>query len=239
MRLFYSPFHSFAHKALVVAHEAGVWDQITFVPTFPFRDLNRRFVTGQYDMSPLTPLGKVPCLALNDGTVLYASQTVVEYLDSQRRENRLYPAQGPERWDALRRLALGDALFECAVQLSMEAWLPEEERRRALYEWLWPKMIGTLDAAEVWATTRPRFDIGAVGLLQGVSYLGDECSPDDALYPNYRWRTGRPALADWFDEVVERPSVRSHLNIDYTGDMSPEHHKKHVQAVLALRGNTQ
>ena len=71
-----------------------------------------RDVAGQYDLSKLTPLGKVPCLALEDGTVLYGSQTIVEFLDAQRETNRLYPGDGPKRWDALRRLALGDTLFE-------------------------------------------------------------------------------------------------------------------------------
>ena len=235
MRLFYSPFHSFVHKTLVVAHEAGLWETLTRVPTFPFRDLNGRFVTGQYDMSKLAPLGKVPCLALEDGTVLYGSQTIVEFLDAQRITNRLYPPDGAKRWDALRRLALGDTLFECAVQLSMEAWLPEEARRRTLYEWVWPKIVATLDEAERWAATNPDFDIGSAGLLQGVSYLGEEGSTEDLLHPRYRWRDGRPALSDWYDVVIQRPSVQTHLNVDYDGDMSPENHQRHVQAVLDIR----
>lgn len=237
MRLFYSPFHSFVHKTLVVAHEAGLWETLTRVPTFPFRDLNGRFVTGQYDMSKLAPLGKVPCLALEDGTVLYGSQTIVEFLDAQRVTNRLFPPDGAKRWDALRRLALGDTLFECAVQLSMEAWLPEEARRRTLYEWVWPKIVATLDEAERWAATNPDFDIGSAGLLQGVSYLGEEGSTEDLLHPRYRWRDGRPALSDWYDAVIQRPSVQTHLNIDYDGDMSPENHQRHVQAVLDIRKN--
>ena len=237
MRLFYSPFHSFVHKTLVVAHEAGLWETLTRVPTFPFRDLNGRFVTGQYDMSKLAPLGKVPCLALEDGTVLYGSQTIVEFLDAQRVTNRLFPPDGAKRWDALRRLALGDTLFECAVQLSMEAWLPEEARRRTLYEWVWPKIVATLDEAERWAATNPDFDIGSAGLLQGVSYLGEEGSTEDLLHPRYRWRDGRPALSDWYDVVIQRPSVQTHLNVDYDGDMSPENHQRHVQAVLDIRKN--
>jgi len=237
MRLFYSPFHSFVHKTLVVAHEAGLWETLTRVPTFPFRDLNGRFVTGQYDMSKLAPLGKVPCLALEDGTVLYGSQTIVEFLDAQRVTNRLFPPDGAKRWDTLRRLALGDTLFECAVQLSMEAWLPEEARRRTLYEWVWPKIVATLDEAERWAATNPDFDIGSAGLLQGVSYLGEEGSTEDLLHPRYRWRDGRPALSDWYDVVIQRPSVQTHLNVDYDGDMSPENHQRHVQAVLDIRKN--
>lgn len=240
MKLFYSPFHSFAHKALVVAHDAGLWGQVTLVPTFPFRNLNREFVTGQYDMSAITPLGKVPCLALDDGTVLYSSQTVVEYLDTNRVSgDRLYPAEGGARWDALSRLALGDAIFEFSVQMSMENWLDQSKRRLSLYEWLWPKIIASLDAAERWAADDPRFDIGAVGILQGVSYLGDSSSDEDPVRPGYVWREGRPMLTRWFDEVIQRPSVQTHYNKDYQGDMSPENHRRHVKNVLDLQGNAE
>ena len=37
MKLFYSPFHTFIHKVLVTIHEAGLWDDVTFVPTYPFK----------------------------------------------------------------------------------------------------------------------------------------------------------------------------------------------------------
>lgn len=237
MKLFYSPFHSFAHKALIVAHEAGLWNQITLVPTFPFRDLNREFVTGRYDMMAITPLGKVPCLALDDGKMLYSSQTVVEYLDSNRVSGeKLYPCDGPERWDALRRLALGDAIFEFSVQMSMENWLDRAERRTSLYKWLWPKIIASLDAAEQWAAGDPQIDIGAFSILQGVSYMGESASEEDPEHPSYVWRDGRPSLSQWFDEIILRPSVQTHYGKDFEGDMSPENHQRHVAEILAAQG---
>lgn len=236
MKLFYSPFHSFAHKALVTAHEAGLWEQVTLVPTFPFRNLNKEFVTGQYDLSEIAPLGKVPCLGLEDGRVLYASQTVIEYLDANRANDapRLYPEHGAARWDALTRLALGDAIFEFAVNMSMEAWIEEENRRASLYTWLWPKIIAALDSLEATCDPARPFDIGDVGMLQGISYMGDG-SDTDPLYPNYNWRNGRPNLSAWYDEVITRRSVQTHLNKSYEGDLSPENHRRHVEEVLAAR----
>lgn len=239
MKLFYSPFHSFAHKALIVAHEAGLWDEVTLVPTFPFRNLNREFVTGQYDLSPIAPLGKVPCLALETGEVLYASQTVVEYLDANAKSDapRLYPEAGPARWDALTRLALGDALFEFAVQMSMESWIDPQDRRPSMYEWLWPKIIAGLDDLDARVAKGMPFDIGAVGMLQGISYLAAkaEGSNDDPVHPNYDWRAGRANLSAWYDEAMLRPSVRSHYMTDYEGDMSAANHQRHVAEVLKAR----
>ena len=124
MRLFYSPFHSFIHKSLVVIHEAGLTDQVIYVPTFPFRNTRAEDVSGQYPMAAINPLGKVPTLTLADGTALYGSQCIVEYLDTLSTAARLFPANGPARWDALRRLAMGDTLFDIAVQMSTEGRIP-------------------------------------------------------------------------------------------------------------------
>lgn len=238
MKLFYSPFHSFVHKTLVVTHEAGLWEKVTRVPTFPFRNLNQEFVTGQYDLSEIVPLNKVPCLALDDGKVLCASQTVVEYLDAQRTSgDRLYPSDGTARWDALTRLAIGDALFEFAVQISMEDWLDLTERRASLYSWLWPKMIAALDELEQNVDLNAAFDIGHVGMLQGISYFSGKFgdNPGDPVHPDYDWRAGRPTLSAWYDKAMQRPSVQAHYNKDYEGDLSPSNHRRHVEEVLAAR----
>ena len=64
MKLFYSPFHTFIHKSLVAAHEAGVHEQVTYVPTYPFFNNDGEDVSGQYSLAPINPLDKVPTLAL-------------------------------------------------------------------------------------------------------------------------------------------------------------------------------
>lgn len=236
MRLFYSPFHDFVHKVLVVVHEAGLADQVETIPSFPFRNLDGEWVTGQYDIARLNPLGKVPFLALDDGTVLYSSQVVIEYLDGLS-PAPLYPARGHERFDALRRLALGDAIFEFAVQMSMEGWREPAEQRDDLYAWLWPKIERAFDALEQELPGWSGFDIGHVGLLQGVSYLDAWASNRPDITGNIcaQWRSRWHELASWFSDAVQRPSVQSHYRVPYTGDTSARRHNEAVQAVLALK----
>ncbi len=237
MKLFYSPFHGFVHKSLVVLHETGLWDEIEFVPTFPFLNLDRELVGDAYSIADIAPLGTVPTLALDDGTVLYGSQVVVEYLDSINPGAKLYPETGSNRWDALRRLALGDAIFETSVRMSMESWLAAEERRQSLYEWQWPKIIRSLDALELEAASFDDFDIGHTAILQGITYCASWASraEDLPVHPKFDWREGRQSLARWFDKAVERPSVTAHFNKDYDGDMSPEFHRRKVEEVLAAQ----
>ena len=237
MKLFYSPFHGFVHKALVTLHEAGVADRVELIASFPFRDMTGEFVTGQFDTTPINPFGKVPILALDDGTVLYGSQVVVEYLDSLSAGPRLYPAAGAERFDALRRLALGDGIFEFAVQLTMEGWRPEAERRHDLYDWLGPKIRRGLAQAASEVDGWRGFDIGHVGLLQGISFVEGWVSGDDPLIEAELrdWRDRWPALADWFATQLKRPSVTSHYQQPFTGDASAARHQAAVDEVLALR----
>lgn len=238
MKLFYSPFHDFVHKVLVVIHEAGLQDRVELVPTFPFRNLDGEWVTGQYDTSTLNPLGKVPFLTLANGEALYSSQVVVEYLD-ELGSSALYPAAGPARFDALRRLALGDAIFDFAVQMSMEGWRAPEFRRADLYEWLWPKIEHALDTCDRDASGRHEFDIGHAGLLQGVSYLDAWAAGRDDIPGNCAtaWKGRWPALATWFEKAITRPSVLCHYKLNYDGDVSPENFARAVSEVLEAQSH--
>ena len=60
MKLFYSPFHTFIHKVLVTVHEAGLWQDITFVPTYPFKNREGEDQGDAYSIAALNPLDKVP-----------------------------------------------------------------------------------------------------------------------------------------------------------------------------------
>ncbi len=241
MKLFYSPFHDFVHKVLVVIAEAGIADEVDCVATFPFRNLDGEWVVAQYDISRLNPLGKVPFLATDDGTVLYASQVVVEYLDTIGGERRLFPETGPRRFDALRRMAIGDAVFDFAVQMSMEGWRHAAERRADLYRWLWPKIEKAYTQLEHEAPGWQAFDIGHVGLLQGISYVDAWAADNDDIPENRcrQWRDRWPALAAWYDATIERESVRRYLHQPYRGDTSVARFDAAVEEVLALQAKSQ
>ncbi len=235
MILFYSPFHSFVHKVLVTIHETGLDGDVELVPTFPFSNTEGEWVEGQYDISMLNPTGKVPTLATNDGAILYPSQVIVEYLDSVSKANKLYPAGGTERFDALRRLGIGDGIFEFAVQISMEGWRDESDRRPDLYAWLWPKITRSLDCLEQECDRWRGFDIGDVGLLQGISYLDAMVTKGGNLPDNpcSDWQGNWPKIAVWFQQSLQRASVQTHYQIPYEGDSSPRFHRRKVEQALA------
>ncbi len=238
MKLFYSPFHTFIHKVLVTAHECGHWDDIDFIPTFPFKNLDGEDQGDAYSIAALNPLDKVPTLATETGQVIFGSQAVCEYLDANSQARKIYPDPGPARWDAVTRLALGDTIFETTVQMVAEQWQEPEQWNMRVFESLWPKYIRSLDRLEQQASSWTEFDIGHASLLHAISYLGFRAEfyeAKDPIHPEFRWRDGRPALSDWFDEAVERPSVKAHYNVDFAGDTSAERCQQAVDDILKLQ----
>src|SRR5574340_1475730 len=66
------------------------------------------------------PLGKVPCLILDDGKSLYDSRVICEYLDSLPPAHTLIPASGAERIEVLRWQALADGVLDAGVLIRLE-----------------------------------------------------------------------------------------------------------------------
>lgn len=238
MKLFYSPFHTFIHKVLVTAHECGHWEDIDFIPTFPFKNLDGEDQGDAYSIAALNPLDKVPTLATGTGQVIYGSQAVCEYFDANAKARKMYPDPGPDRWDAITRLALGDTIFETTVQMVAEQWQEPDQWNMRVFESLWPKYIRSLDRLEQQAASWQDFDIGHAALLHAISYLGFRAEfyeAKDPIHPDFQWPAGRPALSDWFDEAIERPSVKAHYNVDFEGDTSAERCQQAVRDILQLQ----
>ncbi len=240
MKLFYSTMHSFIHKSLVAAYEAGVHDQIEYVPTFPYFNTDGVNVAGQYPMASLNPLAKVPTLTLDNGQVIYGSQAVIECLDSLRTGGvPLFPPSGPARWDAITRLALADTIFETTTMMVMEGWYPVEQRHVKVYETIWAKVIAGLNSLDAAAGRGfDQFDVGQVGMLQAISYIdfrGKFYLDEDPVQPGFDWREGREHLVAWYEETITRPSVAWHFNHDYEGDTSPDNFIIKLAEVLQAR----
>jgi len=194
MKLFYSPASPYARKVLVLAHETGLIDRIavTAATASP---------TGSAaEVAAHNPLGKIPALVLEDGTALYDSRVICEYLDGLSDGPHLFPA-GEARWDALTRQALADGLLDAALLTRYERVLRPEERRWETWEsGQIGKITAALDRFEAVVADMPVLDIGTVAMACALGYL-------DLRFPDLAWREGRPALAAWFAVVEGRPSM--------------------------------
>jgi len=148
------------------------------------------------------PLSKIPTLILDDGTVLYDSRVICEYLDALDGTPKLFPREPKARFAALRRQALGDGFLDLLV-------LNRNERSRA------QPSAQHLDSAvvrksavlerlerEADALTTTPFSIGHIAIGCALSYL-------DFRYADEDWRKGHLHLANWHAAFCARPSARA------------------------------
>jgi len=201
MQLHWSSRSPFVRKVMVVAHEAGLADRIARVPTV--------VALTRLDQSllPRNPLGKIPTLVLEDGTTLFDSVVICEYLDGLGGAPRLFPAAGPARIEALRRHALGNGAMDFLLLWRGElARTPPDQR---ILDGFAAKLDAVLAAfeADVPALSAAPFGIGQVAIGCALSYL-------DFRWPEAGWREARPALAAWHAGFRARPSVKATEHID-------------------------
>src|SRR5262249_55918310 len=112
LKLYGTPISPFARKAMVIAHELGLKLEILPRPNDAeeFRRVN--------------PLGKIPALVLADGSVIFDSPVICEYLNAQG-GGKFFPGNSLLRgdqgkWRALTLQARGDGLADAAVAIMTE-----------------------------------------------------------------------------------------------------------------------
>lgn len=195
MKLRYSTTSPFVRKVHVLALETGQIDKIELVKT----------VTTDPDLGRDNPLQKVPAMEMDDGSSLYDSRVLCEYLDAQA-GGKFFPAPGPARWTALRRQALADGMMDAAVLRMMESKKPENyrfpdwERRQKL------KVVQGLAALES-DHLGPQLDIGTLSVAIVLDYLDFRFKVED-------WRPAHPKLAAWHKTFSERASLKKTLPHD-------------------------
>lgn len=198
MKLRHSPTSPYVRKVMVLAHEAGLAGGIETVPTAPGAD--------EESLARDNPLGKVPALTTDDGTVLYDSPVICEYLDSLHDGPRAFPAAGTARWTALRLQALADGVLDATILRRYEEMRPSEKQYAEWIERQTRKATRGLDAlesdADMLADPAGPLSIGDISVACALGYL-------DLRYGSEDWRNGRPALAAWYAGVANRPSMQA------------------------------
>jgi glutathione S-transferase len=197
MKLRYSTTSPFVRKVHVVAIETGQIDKIDLVKTNtadPASGLNAH-----------NPLNKVPALALDDGSTLYDSRVICEYLDAQAK-GAFFPASGPARWTALKRQALADGMMDAAVLRMMETRRPEGQRSPEWDARQKLKVTQGLMALEA-DHLGPQLDIGTLSVAIILDYLDFRFKAED-------WRAKHPKLTAWHKTFATRASLQKTLPHD-------------------------
>ena len=153
------------------------------------------------------PLGKVPCLVMEDGSPLYDSRVIVEYLDTLTPVAKLLPPNGRDRAAVKVWEALADGVLDAAVLVRLERTLrPQEQQSAAWME----RQMGKVSAGLAVMSA----DLGESPFCKGNHYTLADVAVGCALgwlsfrFPEIDWRGDYPNLARLYDKLSERASFK-------------------------------
>ena len=155
-------------------------------------------------LSTINPLGKIPALVLDDGTCIYDSRVIVEYLDARAPLHRLIPDGNRERAEVNTWQALADGLLDAAILVRRERMRPEGEQSA---DWIARQAAKVDSALAVMAK-----QLGDRPWCHGKSFSLADVAVGAALgwfefrFPDHDWRKTHPGLAAYFDKLSQRPS---------------------------------
>ena len=193
MKLYFSPTSPYVRKVTMMALEVGADAQI--------EHLVMSGVGPDTEVAKANPLGKVPALVRDDGSTLYDSPVICEYLDTLHSGDKLIPTSGEERLFVLKMQALADGALDAGVAQIMESRRPEgeqspswiERQQKALSQAL-AEMENNVDQLGEKTTLAHITFCAAVGWI-------------DFRKSDWNWRESCPALADWCASYSARPSA--------------------------------
>ena len=185
-----SPSSPFVRKVRIAASVLGLEPEIALEPadTMNASDPVRR----------QNPLGKIPALLLEDGTVLFDSRVILDYLDYRAGGGRIVPSDAGARFAALRLQALADGLMDASVLLVYEGRFRPAERHEP--KWLdhqsgkIARALAALEATPPALSTTP--DVGQIALACALGYR-------DFRFEG-TWRREHPRLVAWLDRFAAR-----------------------------------
>jgi len=153
----------------------------------------------------LNPLGKVPCLIMDDGGAVFDSRVIVEYLDNLTPVHRLIPPTGRARVEVKCWEALADGLLDAALLVRLENTQREEGHRST--KWMARQMEKVESALaamsrglgdNAWSCDN-KYTLADIALGCALGYL-------DFRYPQLGWRVQHPNLAKHAEKLFARPS---------------------------------
>jgi len=152
------------------------------------------------------PLGKVPCLVMEDGGAMFDSRVIVEYLDTLTPVGKLIPPNGRERAEVKCWEALADGVLDAAVAIRLERKRPEVQQSKEWIKRQMDKVQAGLKAMSTGLKDTP-FCTGTHYTLADVA-VGCALGWLSFRFPEIEWRGEYSNLAKLFDKLSERPSFR-------------------------------
>jgi glutathione S-transferase len=195
MKLLASPISPYTRKVRVVLAEKKIECEMEQVDVGPLENPVNRW----------NPLGKVPTLLLDDGTTLYDSRVIVEFLDNVSPISRLIPIDIRDRVQVRRWEALADGVLDAGLLVRYESLRDQREQSAAWREKQLARMHRGMTQAEAELNGRTwchgdRYSLADIALGCCLGWV-DYRKPGDV-----DWHARYPGLARHYRKLLERPA---------------------------------
>jgi glutathione S-transferase len=199
MRLFYSAGSPYARIVRIALLETGLDQRVNM------QEIARaRLYSAESEVLALNPIGRVPTLELEGGTILTESKLILDYIDTLSPGTGLLPRDGSDGWRTLAEMGQAWGLLDSVVtwlraqptDLQQVTPIVEREAARA------NRAADALEAAVAGGAYSGPLNAGQI-------VLGTALGLVDPRLPVWKWREGRPCLSAWFSAISARPSFQA------------------------------
>jgi glutathione S-transferase len=151
------------------------------------------------------PLGKIPTLVLDDGTALYDSRVIVEFLDSVSPISRLIPEPTRDRVAVRRWESLADGVLDAGLLVRYESIRDKKEQSKGWSDKQLARMKRGMeqiskDLGERVHCHADRYSLADIAVACCMGWL------DFRKPGGVDWRKDYPAVARHYDKMMERPA---------------------------------
>ena len=195
MKLLASPASPYTRKVRIVLTEKKIDCDLEVVDVNPAENpVNRH-----------NPLGKIPTLILDDGTALYDSRVIVEFLDGKSPIGRLIPEDLRDRVAVRRWEALADGVLDAGLLVRYEAMRDKKEQSKAWSDKQLSRMKRGMAQMTSELAERPwchaeRYSLADIALGCCLGWLGFR-KPGEV-----DWHQEYPALGRHYEKLMTRPA---------------------------------
>jgi glutathione S-transferase len=154
------------------------------------------------------PLGKVPCLLMDDNGSLFDSRVIVEYLDTLSPVGRLIPQPGRDRAATKCWEAIADGVLDAALAINTERTKrPAELCSEAWIDRQYKKIVAALDSMDKSLDAHAfcmgiNFSLADIAVGCALGYL-------DLRFDHLHWREQYSNLLRLDEKLASRPSFVS------------------------------
>lgn len=174
----------FGRKARMAIDALGLGGRVTVKPADPLDENDT--------LRQQNPLGKMPCLVLADGSAIYDSGIIIEFLQDVAGTDRLVPLRGLARFKALTLARLADGIMDASILIVYEnRFRPDLPHSPRWLDHQRGKILRGLAAFEKAPPDPDKTDVVSIGLSCALGYLDWRKQVD--------WRPAFPGLVKWLD----------------------------------------